>query len=180
MSDMFKRPKTFLLFFLFRKNKIEQNGKKEDYSNAVLGKDCLDNLGEDGKEACCLSEAQADTERKADDNHVALREARLCQHAEASEEDAAEHHDGAAAKHRLGNGGKYGANGREQTSDDHDGGSDGDGRAVDDLRHCSETHILRERGDRSAAEQSCYSAHESVTGYRRPHLSFVHVSAKGS
>ena len=51
-------------FFFFWNNEVEDHCNDEYYSDAVLGKDCLNDLWEDGEHLCCLCEAKADAERE--------------------------------------------------------------------------------------------------------------------
>ena len=62
----------FLNCLFLRQHKVEQDGKEEDYSNTVIGKDSAHNVREDVKHACCLGESETDAERETDDDHVAL------------------------------------------------------------------------------------------------------------
>ena len=65
------------------------------------GEDLLEQGRELREDVAHLGEADADGQRERRNRDIALREARFGNHLEAGKNDIAEHHDGAAAEHRL-------------------------------------------------------------------------------
>ena len=145
-----------------------------------MGEDGADKLGEDVEDGGNGGEAEANGKRKTHDDHVALGEAAACHHAETGEDDASEHHNGAAAKYSLGNGGEDCANGWNKAAENENCGSGGNGEAIDNLSEGGKSYVLRERGEGRAAEQSGYGADETVAGHRGSHLLLLHLTAKGA
>lgn len=154
-----------LLFhqILLGQYKIKYYGEEEHHCYAVFGEDGADNLREDGEHAGGLCEAKTDAERQTYYNHVALREACTCHHAESGEENATEHHDGATAENGLRNGGEGMTDSREHATENHNNGSNGDGKAVYDARNGCKTDVLAERCDWSTTENARHRTYETVT-----------------
>lgn len=119
-------------FFLLWQHEVEDNGDEEHQCYAVLCEDGADELGEGVEDGRDGGEAEAYGERKAHDDHVALGESAACHHAETGKDDASEHHYGAAAENRLGNGGENCANGWDKAAENENYGTSGNGKTVDD------------------------------------------------
>ena len=94
------------LLFAFRQKQVEEYRQDKGHGDTVLGKDALDNVGEDGKDLRHSSEAQANTEREGDNQHVTLTETAFGHHLETGKDNGTEHDDGATTQNALGHGGK--------------------------------------------------------------------------
>ena len=126
------------------------------------------------------SKAEAHAERHADDNHVALRESALCNHAESCEEDGTEHHDGAAAENGLRDGREERADRREDAAENHDTSACRNGEAVHDARERCESDVLAEGCNRCAAENAGDGAYETVAADGASHFDFVDLAFEGA
>ena len=169
-----------LLHFLLWQEQVEHHGEQEHHGHAVFGKHGAHYLGEDVEHTGGLGEAEANAERETHDNHVALRESRTRHHAESGEEDAAEHHYGAAAEHGLRYGGEHIAHGGEYAADNHHHGTHANGEAVDYARHGGKADVLAERRDGRAAKESRHGAYETVAADGRAHFRLVRIALQGT
>ena len=109
-----------------------------------------------------------------------MREAAFRNHAESCEEDGTEHHDGAAAENGLRDGREECAYGREEAAEEHDACACCDGEAVYDAGERGEAHVLAERCNRGAAEESRNRADKSIAADGASHLDFVNLALEGS
>ena len=122
------------------------------------------------------SKAEADAQRHADDDHVALRESALGDHAKTREENGAEHHDGATAENRLRDGREECADGREDAAENHDTSACRNRKAVHDAGERSEPDVLAEGCNRCAAENAGDGAYETVAADGSAHFDFVDLT----
>lgn len=76
-----KRP---LHLLIFGQKQARQNGHDEDHGHAVVGKDALHELREDGEDVAHLRKPDADGQRQRGDGDVALGEAGIGDHLEAA------------------------------------------------------------------------------------------------
>ena len=143
---------------------VEDHGHHESHGDAVRGEDLLEQCRELREDVAHLGEADADGQRKRRNRDVALREARLGNHLEARKNDVAEHHDRAAAEHRLRQRVEHLGDGRHEARQ-HQNQSAGENHlAVDDLGHGHQSDVLCERGQRQTAEQAGYGGDQAVAG----------------
>lgn len=117
-------------FLVLGQHEVQCDREDEYHGHAVFSEDGLDGLRENLEHLGGRSKAEAHAERHADDNHVALRESALGDHAETGEEDGAEHHDGAAAENSLRDGREERADRREEATEEHDACACRNGKAV--------------------------------------------------
>ena len=185
------RTSTRLFLFLFRfalpffalqrlfagKDQVQKEGDQEDDGDAVFREDRLNQGRENLEDGRGLRETDADGQGQGGDAHVAGRKAAVAEHADAADDDGAEHHEGAAVKDRVGQRGQNDAQGGNQASQDHEDGAARDGLPVDDVRHGHESHVLAERGDGQAAEQGRQGADEPVYGNGAGHFLIPHEAS---
>lgn len=103
-------------------------------------------------------------QRQRHNGDVALGEAGLGDHLDAADQNGAEHHQRAAAQHRLGQACKKVADWRQQSRQNHAGRAGHDGEAVDHAGHVDQSHVLAEGGHRRAAKQAGDGAGVAVAG----------------
>ena len=126
------------------------------------------------------SKAESDAQRHADDDHVALRESALGDHAKTCEEDGAEHHDGAAAENRLRDGREERSDRREDSAENHDASACRNSKAIHDAGKRSEPNVLAKRRNRCAAEDAGDGAYETVTADGTAHFDLVDLTLEGA
>ncbi len=126
------------------------------------------------------SKAEADAQRHADDDHVALRESALGNHAKTCEKDGAEHHDGAAAENRLRDGREKRSDRREDAAENHDASACRNRKAIHDAGKRSEPNVLAKRRNRCAAEDAGDGAHEAVATDGSAHFDLVDLTLEGA
>ena len=85
-----------------RQQSIQQHGHNERHGDAIGCEDGLEQRREVDENVADLRETDTDGETQRRNGDVALRIAGLGNHLESGQDDIAEHHDGAAAQHRLG------------------------------------------------------------------------------
>ena len=132
--------KFIYLLFLFRdffflvlgQHEVQCDRKNEHNGHAVFSEDGLDGLRENLEHLGGRSKAEADAQRHADDDHVALRESALGNHAKTCEKDGAKHHDGAAAENRLRDGREKRSDRREDSAENHDASACRNRKAIHD------------------------------------------------
>ena len=180
--------KFIYLLFLFRdffflvlgQHEVQCDRKNEHNGHTVFGEDGLDGLREDLEHLRGRSKAEAHAERHADDNHIALRESALGDHAETGEEDGAEHHDGAAAENSLRDGREERADRREEAAEEHDARACRDGEAVHDAGKRSEPDVLAEGCNWCTAEDAGDCAYKTVAADSSAHLDLVDLTLEGA
>ena len=126
------------------------------------------------------SKAEADAQRHADDDHVALRESALGNHAKTCEKDGAEHHDGAAAENRLRDGREKRSDRREDAAENHDASACRNRKAIHDAGKRSEPNVLAERCNRCAAEDAGDSAYKTVAADGTAHFNLVDLTLESA
>ena len=126
------------------------------------------------------SKAEAHAERHADDNHIALRESALGDHAETGEKDGAEHHDGAAAENSLRDGREKRSDRREDSAENHDASACRNRKAIHDAGKRSEPNVLAKRRNRCAAEDAGDGAYKTVAADGTAHFDLVDLTLEGA
>ena len=151
----------FRFFFFLRKNEVQQDCHDEYDGDAVFCKDAPQYIGEYAENLRRTGESETDGKREGDDGHISFGITALTDH---TDDDGAEHHEGAAAEDRIGKGSEDDSHGRNQSCQYHDRRSASDGFSVHHFCHGNEADILAERGDRHAAEERRETADEPVYG----------------
>ena len=161
---------------VFRQHEVRDNRHQEHHSHAVIGKYVLQHFRQQNENLGHLSEANANGKRQRRNKNVALRKTGASDHLETAHDDIAEHHNGAAAKHSIGQRGKHHADNRQKRRKNHDDGARGDCAAIHDLRYGDQAHVLREARDRQAAKTCGDRAYEAVARNRARKLLLAHVA----
>lgn len=126
------------------------------------------------------SKAESDAQRHADDDHVALRESALGDHAKTCEEDGAEHHDGAATENRLRDGREERSDRRENAAENHDASACRNRKAVHDAGKRCESDVLTEGRNRCAAEDAGDGAYKTIAADGTAHFNFVDLTLESA
>ena len=126
------------------------------------------------------SETEAHAQRHTDNDHVALRETALGDHAKTCEEDGTEHHNGAATENGLRDGREERADRREDTAENHDASACRNGKAVHDAGERSEPDVLAEGSNWCAAEDARDCAYEAIAADSAAHFNFVDLTLESA
>ena len=171
----------FRLFFLILGEEQVQCDRKDEHDgDAVFGEDGLDGLRENLEHLGGRGKTEAHAERHADDNHVALRESALGNHAEACEEDGAEHHDGAAAENGLRDCCEERTDRREDAAENHDASACRNGKAVHDAGERCKPDVLAKGCNRRAAEDAGDGTDKAIAADGAAHFGLVDLTLEGA
>ena len=167
-------------FLILGEDEVQCDCKDEHDRDAVFGEDGLDCLRENLEHLGSRSKAEANAQRHTDNDHVALRETALGDHAKTCEEDGTEHHDGATAENRLRDGREERSDRRENSSENHDASACRNRETVHDAGKRSEPDVLTEGRNRCAAEDAGDGAYETVAADGTAHFNFVDLTLESA
>lgn len=158
----------FLLrrFAVLRQNQVCHYRHDEYDRNAVFRKYGVDDWREHAEDFRNLGETDSDSQRQCRNGDVPLFETACRNHFHSAYDDAAEHHDGAAAQYRIRKGRQHSPEERKYSCQDHDAGADSDDHSIHDFGHGNQSHVLAEGSDRKASQDTGQHAGISVTGDR--------------
>ena len=132
------------LLLLLRQHQIRNDCDQKYRRHAIVRKDILHDIREDGEDFRHLRKADSYAERKGGDRDITLAEAAVADHLKAADHNISIHNDRSAAEDSFRKRIEQCAKDREQSGKDHDSRSGRDRKTVDDFCHCDQADVLAE------------------------------------